>query len=202
MVIDHLRKHKLDFAVDFVYTLALYDPPPAEVPLNSHVGPVIGEFAGWTTDPDLGIAVIVGLGYEQDKALGAVELVQAVEIWSYIPLSPIAEYTAALKAANQTLTDAVSKDHQLPYEVADPVGLYANLESLMYGLSQRRNVILFPFGPKLFALCSILVACSYPQAAVWRVSEGTLGQPTDRLASEFIFGLESFFFSVPLEQPG
>jgi hypothetical protein len=86
-VLDNLRSPILSraFSVDFFYTLAQYDPPPQEVALNSHVGPVTPAFAGWTNNPDRGLAAIVGLGYEEDKALGAVEHVQAVEIWTYAP---------------------------------------------------------------------------------------------------------------------
>jgi hypothetical protein len=190
-VIDHLRSRMLScaFSVDFYYTLAQYDPPPREVPLNSHVGPVTPAFAGWTNDPDRGVAAIVGLGYEEDKALGAVEHVQAVEIWTYIPSSPIGQYSTALAKANRTLLDAVSRDHQLTYAVSNPLYLYAELESLIYRLCQQRNVILFPFGPKIFALCSILASCAHPDAAVWRVSAEGLEDATDRLASDFVFGL-------------
>jgi hypothetical protein len=194
-VIDHLSSQTSNraFMVDFLYTLAKYDPPPQEVALNSHVGPVTPAFAGWTNDPDRGVAAVVGLGYEEDKALGAVEHVQAVEIWTYVPSSPIAEYSCALAKANQTLLEAVSRDHQLSYEVANPLSLYAELESLVYRLCQHRNVILFPFGPKIFALCSLLAASSYPQVAVWRVSAEGLEDATDRLASDFIFGLRVSF---------
>jgi hypothetical protein len=194
-VLDNLRSPMLSraFSVDFFYTLAQYDPPPQEVALNSHVGPVTPAFAGWTNDPDRGLAAIVGLGYEEDKALGAVEHVQAVEIWTYVPRSPIGEYSTALAKANQTLLEAVSRDRQLSYEVADPLNLYAELESLVYRLCQHRNVILFPFGPKIFALCSILVANAHPEAAVWRVSAEGLEDATDRLASDFVIGLEVCF---------
>jgi hypothetical protein len=200
-VIDHLwsQTRCCAFSVDFYYTLAQYDPPPQEVLLNSHVGPVTPAFAGWTNDPDRGVAAVVGLGYEEDKALGAVEHVQAVEIWTYIPCSPISQYSTALAKANRTLLEAVSKDHQLSYTVSNPLNLYTELESLIYRLCQHRNVILFPFGPKIFALCSILAACSHPQAAVWRVSAEGLEDATDRLPSDFVFGLAVSFPPSPAD---
>jgi hypothetical protein len=198
-LIDRLRSRTLEsvFEVDFVYTLAQYDPPPKEVSLNSHVGPVTAAFAGWSNDPNRGVAAVMGLGYEEDKALGAAEHVQAVEIWTYAPSSPIVEYSSALTNANQTLAEVVSKDRQLSYEVGNPLSLYAELESLVYRLCQYRNVIMFPFGPKIFALCSILAACAHPEAAVWRVSAEGLEDATDRVASSFVFGLAVVFPPVP-----
>lgn len=75
----------------------------------------------------------------------------------------------------------------------NPLHLYAELESLVYRICQHRNVSLFPFGPKIFALCSILVANAHPEAAVWRGSAEGLEHATDRLASDFFFGLEVCF---------
>lgn len=184
---------KRQFSVEFLYTLALYSPPPEEVPLNSHVGPVLPSFAGWSDDPDRGVAAIVGLGYEQDKALGAVEHVQAAEVWTYAPKSEIREYERVLSGANRALLESVSKEHQLSYEVGSPLNLYAKLESLVYRLGRERNVILFPFGPKLFALCSLLVACYHSDAAVWRVSAEDLEPAIDRLASKFVYGIKAEF---------
>jgi hypothetical protein len=195
IIIEILRdeEYKHSFAVEFAYTLAKYNPPPKEVPLNTFVAPVTPSFAGWTIDPNRGVAAIVGLGYEEDKALGAVEHVQAVEIWAYAPLSEIAEYDSDVRDANKTLLDLVINDHQLRYAVADPLALYAGLESLVYRLAQQRNVVIFPFGPKLFALCALLAACSHPEVAVWRVSAEELEDAADRLPSKFIYGLKVIF---------
>jgi len=60
-------------------------------------------------------------------------------------------------------------------------------------ISQLNNAVLFPFGPKIFTLCSLLVACLNPAIAVWRVSSQDLGDASDRLPSQFIYGLRVEF---------
>jgi hypothetical protein len=95
-----------DVEVDFLYTLAAFSPPPSIASANTHVGPVLPSFSGWWTAPERPLAAAVGLGYEQNKALGAVEHVQASSIWTFTPVSPIAEYSPELEQANSTLLGA------------------------------------------------------------------------------------------------
>jgi hypothetical protein len=178
--------------VDFVYCLAEYSPPPSRTFVNKHVGPVSPQFSGWWTEPDRPTAAIVGVGYEQDKALGAIEHVQPSEVWLFFPRSPIAEYTSALNEANRSLIDNVKRERGriLQYNVDEPYALFANLESLVAGLSSRANCILLPFGPKLFALSSLLVASVHRETAVWRVSGAE--QPSDRIGHS-AYGLSVAF---------
>jgi hypothetical protein len=156
------------------------------------VGPIAPEFSGWWSEPDLPTAAIVGVGYEQDKALGAIEHVQPSEVWLFFPRSPVAEYTSALEYANRSLIEKVKRERgkMLHYDVDAPYALFADLESLVAGLSSRANCILLPFGPKLFALSSLLVACVHREAAVWRVSGAE--QPTDRIGHS-VYGLSVAF---------
>ena len=159
------------FQVDFVYALAKYTPPSSSLVPNSHVGPVLkSNFTGWWDEPDRATSAIVGLGYEPDKALGAVEYLDPAEVWTFTPQSAIGEYTGALALANSALLENVRPDHQFTYIVHEPMDCFLTLESLVYGVMQKRNPILLPFGPKLFALCCLLVGCVHPSVAVWRVS--------------------------------
>jgi len=79
------------------------------------------------------------------------------------------------------------------YRVQDPFDCFAKVESLVYGLSQTRNPVLLPFGPKLFSLTSLLVALLYPGLPVWRVSAERHEQPANRKASGLVYGLEVAF---------
>lgn len=177
----------------FVYSLASFTAPPTERHANSHVGPVTPEFAGWWEEPDRPLVAVVGLGYEQDKALGAVEHLQAAEIWTFTPVSEVSQYSPALLEANRTLLESVPANHQMNYRVQDPFECFAKLESLVYGLSQTKNAVLLPFGPKLFSLTSLLVALLYPGLPVWRVSAERHEQPVNRRASGFVYGLGATF---------
>ncbi len=181
---------KSPIEVSFVYALASFTPAPDEVHLNSHVGPVTPEFAGWWEEPDRALVAVVGLGYEQDKALGAVEHLQAAQIWTFTPASEVGEYTPALLKANRTLLESVPPRQQICYRVQDPYECFAKLESLVYGLSREKNPVLLPFGPKLFSLVSLLVAILYPGLPVWRVSAERHENPVNRKASGFVYGLK------------
>jgi hypothetical protein len=182
----------------FVYSLAAYTAPPEAALYNSHVGPVTPMFAGWWEEPDRASAAIVGLGYEEDKALGAVEHLQSSYVWLFVPSSEIAEYSDALARANKTLLDSVPSARTLQYRVHDPYSSFVKLESLVYGVSRTHNAVLLPFGPKLFALSALLVAAQHRNVAVWRVSAEGLEPAVDRSASGFVYGLEVEFPSPEL----
>jgi hypothetical protein len=179
--------------IDFVYSLALFTPPPTGESANSHVGPVTNDFAGWWSDPDRRLSVVVGVGYEQDKALGAVEYLEAQDIWVFEPRSVIEQYTAALQAANATLLSLTDSNHRFLYRVQDPLDCFSRMQSLVQGLIVTNNVVLLPFGPKLIVLCSLIVAARDKRVAVWRVSAQGSEVPVDRKGSENIYGLRVCF---------
>jgi len=197
-LISAFRRILTDQDVDayFVYSLAAFTPPLTEQPPNTHVGPVTHEFAGWWSEPDRALSAVVGLGYEQDKALGAVEHLQADEIWLFRPKSKISEYSVALEEANGTLLRATGLDKQFLYRVQDPLACFVKLESLVQGLSRESNVVLLPFGPKIFALCSLLVGAMDTQVAVWRVSAQGDEEPVNRKGSGYCYGLRVTFGST------
>lgn len=194
IVISELSQFSSELAVtvDFVYSLAEYSPPPRTVGKNIHVGPVIPEFSGWWTEPDRPLTAIVGLGYEENKALGALEHIQATDIWVFVPRSAIAQYTQALTAANADLLRATPPSRILTYDVGDPMTSLAQLESLSAGVIARKNLILLPFGPKIFVLVSLLTArIHHPEIAVWRVSGSE--EVVDRKPSKYVMGLRVVF---------
>jgi hypothetical protein len=73
------------------------------------------------------------------------------------------------------------------------------LESVVYGLLKSFNVIVLPFGPKIFTLCSLLVAGLHPTVSVWRVSAGGAERPVNRRASGRITCLTVTFAPLSLE---
>ncbi len=183
----------VSLVIDFIYSLALFTPPPTGESVNSHVGPVTNDFAGWWSDPDRRLSVVVGIGYEQDKALGAVEYLEAQDIWVFEPRSVIEQYTAALQTANATLMSMTDPNHRFIYRVQDPLDCFSRMQSLVQGLIVTNNVVLLPFGPKLIVLCSLIVAARDKKVAVWRVSAQGSETPVDRQGSENIYGLRVCF---------
>lgn len=167
-----------------IYSIASFTPPDRDdVPIRT-AAPVTENYAGWSKKLDLPTVAVVGLGYEHGKALGAVEYLQADEIWVFDPHSPILEYREALDSANASLIEAVPNSKKIDYDVMNAHDLFVRLESLVYGLIQESRPVVLPFGPKIFTLVSLLVARLHPQLAVWRVSGGEPDEPTDRKPSE------------------
>jgi hypothetical protein len=197
-IIDVLRNldWMSEIQVDFLYAIAEFSSPPLETAPNIHVGPVLASFAGWSMDPERPPVAIVGLGYEEDKALGAVEHIQAADVWVFVPRSAITQYDTTLKIANSALLESISESRLLTYRVTAVMDTFISLESLTHRILQTDNAVLFPFGPKIFALNSLLVACLHPRAAVWRVSTGSVGEASDRKPSGDVCGLTVNFLAT------
>lgn len=202
MVLSYLARLPLviPLRVDFLYTLAKFSDPSQIVQANSHVGPVLPEFAGWWTEPEKPPIAVLGLGYEENKALGAVEHIQASQRWTFTPVSPEADYTPVLEQANRTLLLDVAPERQLSYWVDRPFDLFVDLESLVYGLQQVGNPVILPFGPKIFALSAMLVALLHTRVAVWRVSAQGAEPAIDRKSSGNVYGLTALFFPSTISE--
>jgi hypothetical protein len=178
---------------EFYYSVARFSKPPKKDGPNIAVGPVGASFAGWTTQPDLPLAAILGLGYEEDKALGAFEHVQASAMWIVKPISDDPKFDVAVKRANHRLLENTPAGRVLEYHVANLMECFGVIESLVFGLLRSYNVVLLPFGPKPLTLCSLLVAYAHPSVAVWRVSAGGFEEPVNRRASGHVYGLRAEF---------
>jgi hypothetical protein len=173
--------------VDFLYAVAAFSPPPAVTEANTHVGPVLPSMSGWWAEPERPIAALVGLGYEENKALGAVEHIQVSSIFTFTPRSPIEAYSPAVDEANRTLLQQVPRENRFVYDVDRPMDTFVELESFTFGVTRAHNLVVLPFGPKIFALCAMLIGIIHPEVAVWRVSGKE--EKVDRTAAGEVYGL-------------
>jgi hypothetical protein len=182
-----------DFCVDFLYSFARYGSGIEETVVTK-AGPVTEMFAGWAGDPDVPLAAVFGLGYERDKALGVLEFLEPAEVWAFQPTSNEAKYGELIREANTSFYAGLSPRHILEYPVKYPFDSFRQVESFVYGIMQRSRVILLPFGPKLFALASLLVASiHYPRVSVWRVSGEDSVAADDRVPTGEIVRLRATF---------
>jgi hypothetical protein len=183
VMLEVMRSIGFPIVVDFFYAVAKFTRPNSSFAPNSHVGPVTKMFAGWS-DPSRQAVAIVGLGYEQNKALGAVEHIQATDVWTFIPHSEVHEYVDALIEANSILLERIPNRRQVEYIVERPFDCFVVLESLVNRIAETEVPVLFPFGPKIFSLCALLVGCVHgTRVAVWRVSSERYEDAVDREAS-------------------
>lgn len=189
----HSHTTKRELTIDFAYSLARFERPTASRYPNTVVGPAHSAFAGWSQGGYSSTAAVLGLGYEQDQALGVVEFLQAGEVWAFSPNSPIKEYKSAVSKANSLLLSEMNDGRVLEYDVCSPVSTLSRLESVIRGLDDSHSVVLVPFGPKIFVLCALIIAAQKRDIAVWRVSQESGIKPCDRISSEVDVGLRLVF---------
>lgn len=175
----------------FVYSAAKYSPPPPIVAPNRNVDALPG-FVGWS-DPSLPTTAVVGVGYEHNKALGAVEYIDPEKIWAFVPAGHHRSYTRQISMANAALWDRVPAGRRVSYDVKRPFDTFSMLESFANGALRSSNLIILPFGPKVFALVALVTACAHTDVAVWRVSSGQVGPAVDRLPNGSFYGLQVTF---------
>ncbi|WP_454872476.1 hypothetical protein [Paraburkholderia xenovorans] len=185
-LVDALRSLSAsEVSVIYRYSIAEFTPPAEDAAPTVTVAPVIPQFAGWTTRPDRPPAAIVGLGYEPNKAIGVVDHLEINNAtWAYYPLGPVPEYYQRVLEANRSLLEIIQSDGRCqPYDLNEPAQLFSEINSLVDMLKPYFNTVLIPFGPKLFALVTLLVASANDDVGVWRVSSGSLEEPVNRRPS-------------------
>ncbi|AJC15925.1 hypothetical protein [Pandoraea sputorum] len=188
-----------EVTVIFRYSIAKFTPPVEDTAPTVSVEPVIPQFAGWTTRPDRPPAAIVGLGYEPNKAIGIVDHLEINNAtWAYYPLGPIPEYYQRVLEGNRSLLNIIQADGRCqPYDLDEPAQLFHEINSLVDMLKPHFNTVLIPFGPKLFALVTLLVASLNDDVGVWRVSSGSLEEPVNREPSGHIVSVSATFRDAP-----
>jgi hypothetical protein len=175
------------------YTLAAYVDPPSIAAPNVRIGPVSPYFAGWTFDPDLPLSLIAGLGYEPERALGAVEYLEPSSVWALMPHSQVRRYERSLRAANALLLADIREGQVLTYRVEDPNATLSLLFSLISHLRRTSSVLLLRSGPKILVLLCMLISCIRRDVAVWRVSAGADDPAVDRKPAGEQFIVECSF---------
>jgi hypothetical protein len=159
---------KIELAI--VYALAKYKPPVKTQVANAKVMPVGHFYTGWCLTPGLPVMTIVGLGYEKDKALGAIEYVESSSTVVYLPNSSEESYKNDVIEENKNILNFVAQKNKIDYDVHSPVELVFSLESMISTNKSEFKIVLFPFGPKIYYACSLIAAIPHPEASVWYVS--------------------------------
>lgn len=180
--IKQLAKHA-PVELQIAYSLARFVKPPLNWSTAIRkIAPVHRDFAGWTAAPDKPIELVIALGYEKGKAIGAAEYLEPGDTWLFVPHSKEEKYLKEVQIQNKELL-LERRAQQLDYDVLSPVDAYHTLLSLVRGIRNVARPILLPFGPKIFFGISLLVAMVIDEAAVWFVdgentSNSDISQPS------------------------
>lgn len=170
-------------SVDYFYTPGRYAPGLVGSAGTITVNRPARGLEGWATYPDRPLACILGLGYEGELALAAVESLEPSGLYAYSPLGVDEKYDQVVEVNNADFLRSMAEPC-VYYDVKEPLTLYRSLYSLVRTLSVQSRVVLVPLGPKVFALaCALVAAANTEHVSMWRVSSGEDRIPEERLAA-------------------
>lgn len=178
----------------FLYSLATFDSHPSLTEANVMINAPLPGYEGWAADPAKPTACLLGLGFENQIALAALETLEPLHTFAFVASNRDSRFDDRVREDNRTLikSDEVT---ELNYELHAPFETLHMMESLIHALKDSYRLALIPLGPKPFALLSLLIGQSYQdQITVWRVSSDD-DDPQDREASGDIVGLHVTFSS-------
>lgn len=178
LCLDRTLRDRLDLCCAYAAS-EFFSPPSDELP--SHISePVVGELSGWSNDLSQPPCAVIGLGFEPGRAIGCLDYLEIPEVRLFQPFGPDLRFVEAVEKANNQLIQVAGESFLLPYSIMDPVDTYLKLESMVFGLQDNFRPVLIPLGPKIFAVCCIVLAIrNSPNICVWRTSSGELGIPHD-----------------------
>lgn len=191
----------MQIGVDFLYAPATFREPEAPPPAILRRDPVSGFFAGSLAMGDS--TVIIGLGYEQHKAASTIEDFGPSRVIAFVPEGEDKRFLEAVLTANAGVLEGPMRPDEERYRLDDPYATLQRLEALCFDALYRdepRMPVLVPLGPKIFAVCCLLVGALHVEdVAVWRVSYWELEPPVAAQAAGAVYGLR---VDVPLLSDG
>lgn len=153
----------------FVYTPSVYSKPLQPKP-NYDIAPLPGKYVVPTDKPK---ALIVCLGYEQNKAEGIIDhLDPKVNYLFYTKPAIDPQFVSKLETNNLNLLK-LNSNNIITYPYDDLLFLERELTLLYHFLKSEYSIIIAPLGPKPFAFISMILAAKYKDIDIWRVGSGS-----------------------------
>jgi hypothetical protein len=155
--------------VSFVYTPGLLSTrSPRRRRINETVEPLDG-FAS-LADPTLPVALVIGVGYEAERALGLAQFIDPALRVICLPTTGSEDYDERVRQSNAEIIREAGAQWIVNYPFGDPVSSLARVESLVGGLGASYRVVLASLGPKLFGLYCMLIATRNMDVSVFRAA--------------------------------
>lgn len=163
----------------FIYSNSHFILPSIESPYNAYVEPIAG-FSNLSI-PERPTALIIGLGYERNRAFSLKEYLDAEIIYLFLTdNSSNKEYYDAVVIENSEIISNTASENIFYYPLNDLVYAEMTLNNLCESLLTKYRIVLAPCGPKPFTLISLLVSASNHDVDVWRISAGSSNPPIDK----------------------
>jgi hypothetical protein len=159
----HFKKVKAIFS----YTPSIYSKPlPPKS--NTDILPLPGKCRISDNKPK---ALIVCLGYEQNKAQGIIDQLDPKLTYIFYTdpaLDPV--FVQTIKENNSNILEQDKNIITYPFD--NLLYLERELTSLYYFLKDEYNIIIAPLGPKPFTFIAMMMSIVYPEIDIWRVGSG------------------------------
>ncbi|MFK0385189.1 hypothetical protein [Agrobacterium sp. NPDC090273] len=174
--------------ITVLYSVAVFAPPPHEELDFLDFSP-LENFGGWTSNPEQPTALVLGLGYETDHAVGALEFLDPSVTFAFFPIGSDAKFQHQVAKANSSFFELISADRVIKYPVLSPYQTFWEMRSLILSLSGIARTVLVPMGPKIFSsLCLVSQRMFGDEISIWRASGHSLATARDAQASGEITG--------------
>lgn len=175
---------------DLLYAPAVLNRPEGLPDGVITLAPVSAFFAG-DLQPHRTAVGLVGVGYEPNKAAGALNSLEIPCGALYVPDSPDEKVREAVLSANRGLLGGADDHVLIEYEVLDPFDCVQRLEGRSRALLSVDAIpVIIPLGPKIFALSGCIVAAiHHPRVQVWRASFDADEHAMKRVADGSLCGL-------------
>ena len=162
----------LKFSVELVfgYSFAKYQAPPEENYRNLYVSPIDG--FSYFSVPNKPTALIIGLGYEKNKAFGLSEYFDGETFVFYNKDSNDERFKESVEKINGSLLEIIPEENKYIFPIYDLEFTERQLFSICGYLKETFRVIVAPTGPKPFTLVSLIIALKMNEIDVWRISQG------------------------------
>jgi len=174
--------------ITILYSVAVFEPPPLEELDFLDFSP-LQNFGGWTSNPERPTALVLGLGYETDHAVGALEFLDPSVTFAFFPVGSDPRFEQQVAEANRSFFELISPDRVIKYSVMSPYQTFWDMRSLILSVKGVARVVLVPMGPKIFSsLCLISQRMFGDEISIWRASGHSLATARDATASGQITG--------------
>lgn len=152
----------------FSYTPSKFSDALAPKP-NSDISPLPGKIIIPNNRPR---ALIVGLGYEENKAQGIIDQIDPAKVfllYSNPTLDP--KFTEAIEKNNENVINDF-KETTYTYNFSSLIDIENKLKAIYYKYSSDYNIIISPIGPKPFTFVAMILSIIFPDIEIWRIGSG------------------------------
>lgn len=166
------------------YEISQFVEPTTGLSPIKTVGDVIPELSGSIGDLTKPTSLILGLGYEDGKALGLANYIDSEFNFAFLPTGIDQRFDELVLKNNQALLNEIPSSRIINYRLDQPYNTYLDMRDLTNAVSSYTAPLIAPLGPKMLTAISVLVAIEFDELIpVWRVSSEFEEQPVDRKAS-------------------